>query len=487
MANNLLCLDHNCDETLTNGTVCFLPENNNIIKLDDNWTQILPDGITHITANKINTNGWAINPNFNYPCQDGGYCPYACQSGLIEVQYDNELGRPWWWEKPSDKSLSTTFIKSKVSTTYNFICPLSPTGPTGFICNSPFDFDNNICFKGPTGFNTIEYIGAGKRLISINNQSVTTGGKQGIHCVSGNKILDAPSNILIPEYNQQYCIQTPKTILVKNNTPFTIVFCRTVTPGSEDPQIPTIFEPYSHQFITTVPTCQNLEWANKIAPITCSKNNIAMWWTGGDINNDTVPIEYFLSRADEQSLIPICQWNSIRPSRYNTDNNQTYGGIDYYPYNLKLINATNLKLRANHHLFNEYDRSLGNPGYGVRIYTPNNKLIGSIEYKGPRDNSCSSLYEGCANDIVYPVIINDNGQIDSTLFELNFNSDSYLVNSTNPIIIELYDTTQISHSAVLAESVQPTTTNNKWLTLIIIIIVIIIVILLIIYFGLKLK
>lgn len=386
---NLSSLD--TPPSLINGAECNFPnnyQNMHMLKLDDTWTQTLPNNIEHKT-NNIETGGWAINPNFHFKCQNNGYCPYACEPGYIEVQYDNSIGQPWWWEAPVN---------------------VTPIGPTG-----PCDFRS-----------TLEYIGAGRRSVPVNtNDYECAGGRQGAHCSNGSILLDSPSNQVVPEYNQKYCVLTPQTIKIKNNTPYKIVLCRTVFPGSEDPQIPTTFEPYSSHYITTVPSCNVSEWASKYPSCSGATGSVPMWWTAGE--NSVSGIEYFVSRADEQALTLVCQWNSIRPSRYLSSDSKTIGGVDYYPYIIEISSPTNVSINTNNDYtagdtYTTYDRSLGNPGFGMRLYTPDYLMVGSVEYRGPLggcpkadpygiicSTGCTGNCDGCADSIVYPIILDNRG------------------------------------------------------------------------------
>lgn len=271
--------------------------------------------------------------------------------------------------------------------------------------------------------------------------------KQGIYCHNTAIQFKGNSNS-IPEYNKQFCIKTPNSVAVINNTDFTVTFCRENS-GLKIPHIPTLIEPGQMVYLTTLPSCQDPQWASTFGQQTCFQN-----YNNGDIWLSS-SIKYYVSRADEKALTPVCQFNRIRPSTVNDNNHggdASVNGTDYYPYIVQIRGIGDVIMNSNNDLLSlkcgGYDRSLGNPGFGLRMYeadiNPNN-FKGGIEYQGPSaPNRYTTLCNsnGCADKEVYPIRLT--GDVDNPFVETDCNSLQLGIrgvtqSSDNPIIIEIYE------------------------------------------------
>lgn len=371
---------------------CLLPVNApDILPLASQWSQILPSG-SRVTSKGVGTGGWAIDPNSETGCVDGAYCPYACATGFIETQFDSGAVRPWLWEAPRHGK--------------------------------------------------INFIGGGRKLIRHDNGSTTTGGGlQGAHCLNGEVILDSPSTRLSPVYQSKLCVDTPKTVLIRNLSSYTVTCCRTVYPGSGIPQIPTVIRPGIEEYLTTIPSCADPAWATRFAPNACQRNpNREIWWSGWNEQECKKPEEralsFYLSRGSEQALEPVCQRNAIRPST----NEPTVSGTDYFPYLVRIPSAQKVHINTNN-ITEGYDRALGNPGYGIRLIDKMNIVVGSVEYTGPlAPSATATLCEGaeCGNSQVFPRRIS-NGKIRSDCVSLQEGVTAETETALDPIVIELYD------------------------------------------------
>lgn len=357
---------------------CNFPDNaKNILKLDEQWIQTLPNG-QKVNSQGAGTGGWAINPNFQFQCQDGGYCPYACETGYIETQYDNGSSSPYVWQMIQNGQLT--------------------------------------------------YIGGGNKKVNVNGQFISSGGKQGVKCDNGQLKL----NDQLPQYSGQYCIETPRILKVKNNSEYTVTFCRT-TMTFGIPQIPTVILPGQEIFLTTIPSCKDEKWVKSNDIKNCNnkymkKNNNPVWWNGNsNICNqrEKVQLTYFISRANENDLSPTCQFNKTRPSTM-TD---SVRGVDYYPYLLTVDGDLNVRINSNNDTVlgscAAYDTSLGNPKFGMRLYDRDNIMVGQVEYMG---NSTSA----------YSYIINK-GKVRYDCASFRKGLMSKALNGFKPVTIEIYD------------------------------------------------
>jgi hypothetical protein len=356
---------------------CSFPKNtSNILELDNTWSQTLPSGEV-VTSKGAGTGGWSIDPNVQNQCLNGGYCPYACETGYIETQYDNSATFPYIWE-----------VK---------------------------DQNNNV-----------KYVGGGNQYMNIEGKLIRAGGKQGLYCNNGKLIYNNQVN----EYKDIACIETPRVLNIKNNSNNTITFCRT-TNTFGIPQIPSVISPGESIFLTSIPNCKDGKWSNRNTPNTCKNVNHLkcganpIWWNGDVDKKKPVNLTYFLSRADETNLTPICQANPIRAST----GKESMRGIDYFPYIITIDSNYKVKVNSNNDALvgscAGYDTYLGNPKYGLRLYNKDQVMIGQVEYSG-NSNNC------------YSYIIN-RGQVhyDCKAFRKGLKTKTHT--SFSPIIIEIYD------------------------------------------------
>jgi hypothetical protein len=312
---------------------CKFPEKEKgILKLSEHWIQILPDG-RKIKSRGNGTNGWALNPNFKFNSENDGYYPYACETGMIETQYDNASTKPFVWET-QDK-----------------------------------------------------FIGGGDKMIRLENgRMIKAGGKQGVKFKDGKFELNSE----IDQFKCKYCVSTPKVLRVVNNSKYTVTFCR-VTSALEIPQIPTTIKPGEEIYLTSIPSLKDNNWS-RLESIERKKYE-SVWWNGNQNDSKNV-LTYFVSRANETDLKPVCQFNKIRPSTLEDSKK----GIDYYPYILTIDRNFEVKLNSNNDLLmgtdSGYDTSLGNPKFGMRMFSSDsNSEIGSIEYSG-NNHSAYSHFNG---------------------------------------------------------------------------------------------
>jgi hypothetical protein len=450
---------------------CSFPlQEKNILKLTDVWTQELPTGEILETGNGV-SGGFAIPVTSSKGCVDKAVCPYACESGFIETQYDN-------------------------------------------MSNGDFIWENNG-----------KFVGGGKRSVMINGKQTSAGGVQGVVCDKGKLKLEAHSNTDVPEYSNRLCVETPKVLKIINNSSYSVTFCRTTVLNI--PQIPTLILAGEEKYLTSIPQCSDYKFATTQVPNTCknqlhtkAKNSKKVWWKGKQQFCEK-PIDnfltYYISRGDETVLKPISQLNSVRPST-NVPSNK---GLDYFPYVLTIDENNVVKVNSNNDLLvgmcSGYDTSLGNPKIGLRVYGSNKMVVGSCEYVGPATTTSRSVLcnqNGCSN--VYPVII-EKGQIQPDCRALKKGVQTKAKNSFYPIVVEIYNVApttvnelpkNICTSGVCGSTVgvktmsqqvkdrlartsiknsieiprQSTTTNNKIFIWIIVILAIVLIIVAIIFF-----
>lgn len=360
-----------------NTSNCVFPSNTkNILTLDETWSQTLPSGEV-VNSKGAGTGGWAIDPNVQNQCLDGGYCPYACETGYIETQYDNGSTCPYIWEVKNSEG-------------------------------------------------KVKYVGGGDKYVNIEGQSVRAGGKQGLRCKNGKLQF----NNQVPEYTGVACVATPRVLNIKNNSSGTITFCRT-TISFGLPQIPSIISPGESVFLTSIPTCKDNRWSKQNANDTCQNINYlksganAVWWNGDSDKKKSANLTYFVSRINEQDLTPVCQSNPIRPST----NKDSMKGVDYYPFVVTIDSNFEVKINSNNDALmgtcSGYDTFLGNPKFGMRLYDKDGIMIGQVEYSG-NNNNC------------YSYII-DKGQIHYDCKSFKKGLKAKTNSSYTPIIIELYD------------------------------------------------
>jgi len=319
----------------------------NIYYINPNKTQKRPwDSTGDLVVNGPGA-GWALDPENAFGCMVGGWCPYACKAGYIESQFDNMVGQPWAWQTS---------------------------------CNG-----ENI------------FVGAGRRSVDCEGGmlgSPCAGGEQGLYCNANKQVsVQAPSSTSSLGYTSPCIPSAPGTEIV-NTAPFEVSTCRTIFPGSEIPQIPTT------------------AGANQTVPLTVPPvyiNGEPAWWTAGRSNSAGLQ-HYFMT--PNQCLEPVCQWVLTRPAT----GLPSVGGIDYSPYILEVapsgtsqVNGYNIAIRINcdsslgdpeANAGNSYDTSLGNPGYGVRLYDAEGNLQCDAFWTGPAVKSdCSTICRGdrCAN------------------------------------------------------------------------------------------
>lgn len=362
-------------------SVCSFPEKTkNVLKLANTWSQTLPSGRV-VTSQGSGTGGWAIDPNVQNQCQEGGYCPYACETGYIETQYDDSATSQYIWEVEDQGK--------------------------------------------------VKFVGGGRKTVNINGKCIPAGGKQGLYCKSGK----LQYNNQVKEYTDTACIQTPRVLSIKNNTKYTITFCR-VTNSFGIPQIPSVISPGEQVYLTSIPNCKDDRWAKVNVSESCKNINWIkaganpIWWNGynnveGKSQNcQGAILTYFVSRSDETNLAPVCQANKLRPSTEKDSSK----GIDYYPYILTIDKNFKVRLNSNNDALmgscSGYDPSLGNPKFGMRLFDRDSINIGQVQYVG-NSTSC------------YSYII-DKGKVQYDCKSLRKGLSSSTYTSYSPLTIELF-------------------------------------------------
>lgn len=344
---------------------CKFPEQDTekekgLLKLSDHWIQILPDG-KKIRSRGAGTNGWAINPNSKFNSEDDGYYPYACETGMIETQYDNASTKPYLWETEE------------------------------------------------------KFIGGGDKMIRLNNGTmIKAGGKQGVRFKDGKYILNSE----IEQFKCKYCVSTPKVLKILNNSKYTITFCR-VTSALEIPQIPTTIKPGEEVFLTTIPSLKDNNWS-RVNGVNDRKKGESVWWNGNQNETLGSTLTYFVSRANESDLKPVCQFNKLRPSTLNDSKK----GVDYYPYILTIDRNFEVRMNSNNDILMGtdagYDTYLGNPRFGMRMGT-----IGSVQYSGNNRSSYSYFLQ--------------NDQVKYNCQSFKQGLSSVASTSHEPVVIELFN------------------------------------------------
>jgi len=377
-------------------TICNFPlQSKDAIKLEQSWIQTMPSG--EIISEGNGTNGFAQPPNLHFPCRDGGWCDVACGEGKIETQYDDITTKPFVWEVRDPK-----------------------TGE-------------------------MKFVGGGRKAVEVNGTNIIAGGKNGLYCDKGRLTMNAPSNN-IKEYANRVCIDTPRILKVINNSSHTVTFCR-VTNNFGVPQIPTTFSPGEEKYLTTIPTCNDYSYASKHLPNTCFnslhgkvKNQKRVWRNNAPQGCED-PIKnfltYFIGRADE-GAINTCMFNYKRPST----GQDSLKGLDMYPYVMTVSEDSKIKVNSNNDLLlgtpcSGYDRGLGNPKIGLRVYSSDKIIVGQVEYVGEYAPSDTDVLSNPT--FVYPVII-EKGVISSDCKKMKQGIQVVAKNSSyNPVVIELYD------------------------------------------------
>ncbi|MBY0280115.1 hypothetical protein K2Z84_32685 [Candidatus Binatia bacterium] len=316
-----------------------------VLPLANHWRISLPWGpkrAVHFDAPA--SDGWAIDVRNPYGCELDGWCPYACEPGFIETQFDDYVGQPYHLSTQGDG-----------------------------------------------------WVGAGRRIATIApGDTECTGGKIGLYCnAAGEARVKAPSKRATHGvaygvdgfsrgYRRKLCRRTPGVTLV-NTAGAEVTACRTVFPGTEIPQIPT-----------------KVSGGNGTQPLTILPDD-GRWWKAGVLDLfgtlSTAPIEYFVGRLAEPNR-PVCVWDTVRPScapnplspgaippSCSFPAGPNGGGVDFYPYIIEVQRGVgNLVINTNNdytaNWFGVYDPALGHPGYGIAAYDGMGTLLGAVEWCG---------------------------------------------------------------------------------------------------------
>ncbi|EKU22535.1 sun domain protein, partial [Nannochloropsis gaditana CCMP526] len=347
---------------LPNGDPILDPDNL-LLPLSSSWEQQTPwDAARPVYVDSHPwTGGWSMLPSRGYGCNIGGYCPYACRAPYYETQWDNAWAGSAYW------SLST-------------------------------------------GDPIPSFMGFGRRYIQPNGPCM--GGQQGIYCKqTGQLALTAPSS-QAPQNFSEMCVRGPDVVFVENRTPWNISSCRKVLP--EDYMgIPTLYSPSSNSSFPTV---------KQGPPSTANPRvQVPMYYTDGAGVYGVSPgfKQYFTIPERDSSappcLNPWCQLVRYRPSTGN--NNSAVVGQDYTPYEVDVSNtdltgtfsvtlrvtsvasATGFPIAGKQSA--SYDTALGNPGYGIRLWSPRGEIAceGYWEGGAATKTDCSTycMGEDCAN------------------------------------------------------------------------------------------
>lgn len=273
------------------------------------------------------------------------------------------------------------------------------------------------------------------------------GGQQGIYCKqTGQLALTAPSS-QAPQNFSEMCVRGPDVVFVENRTPWNISSCRKVNSRGAHYFLSKLINTCLQQtrFLTAMPACSfhaqvlpedymgiptlyspssnsSFPTVKQGPPSTANPRvQVPMYYTDGAGVYGVSPgfKQYFTIPERDSSappcLNPWCQLVRYRPSTGN--NNSAVVGQDYTPYEVDVSNtdltgtfsvtlrvtsvasATGFPIAGKQSA--SYDTALGNPGYGIRLWSPRGEIAceGYWEGGAATKTDCSTycMGEDCAN------------------------------------------------------------------------------------------